>query len=188
MVILIGGASHTGKTQAAQRLLERYKMPHISLDHIKMGLIRGWTDCGFTACDNDDVIAEKLWGITEGIIRTNLENGQNIIIEGCYLPPEMVAKLVGCEIIAVYIVLSEAYLRQSFDRLIEFESVIEKRNYKETRSVEQFIEENRTVKQKCEFVGLYYIEIEKDYEEEIQHLFNYVDKHIMPEESKTRSS
>lgn len=44
MVVLISGASHTGKTVLAQRLLEKYKMPYLSIDHLKMGLIRaGYT-------------------------------------------------------------------------------------------------------------------------------------------------
>ena len=40
MVVLITGASHTGKTLLAQKLLEKYKIPYLSIDHLKMGLIR----------------------------------------------------------------------------------------------------------------------------------------------------
>ena len=40
MVILISGSSHTGKTLLAQKLLEKYKFPYLSVDHLKMGLIR----------------------------------------------------------------------------------------------------------------------------------------------------
>ena len=40
MILLIAGASHAGKTLLAQKLLERYGYPYISLDHLKMGLIR----------------------------------------------------------------------------------------------------------------------------------------------------
>ena len=44
MIILITGASHTGKTVLAQKLLEKYKYPYLSIDHLKMGLIRsGYT-------------------------------------------------------------------------------------------------------------------------------------------------
>ena len=44
MIILITGASHTGKTVLAQKLLEKYKIPYLSIDHLKMGLIRsGYT-------------------------------------------------------------------------------------------------------------------------------------------------
>lgn len=45
MIVLITGASHTGKTVLAQKLLEKYHYPYFSLDHLKMGLIRS----GYTA-------------------------------------------------------------------------------------------------------------------------------------------
>ena len=45
MIILITGASLTGKTLLAQRMLEEYRIPYLSIDHLKMGLIRsGMTD------------------------------------------------------------------------------------------------------------------------------------------------
>lgn len=34
MILLIIGASHTGKTLLAQKLLEKYKSPYLSIDHI----------------------------------------------------------------------------------------------------------------------------------------------------------
>ena len=40
MIFLIAGASHTGKTLLAQKLLEKYKYPYLSLGLLKMGLIR----------------------------------------------------------------------------------------------------------------------------------------------------
>ena len=50
MVILVTGASHTGKTLLAQRLLEKYRYPCISIDLLKMGLIRS----GNTALTPED--------------------------------------------------------------------------------------------------------------------------------------
>ena len=40
MIYLIAGATHTGKTAYAQKLLEKYQYPYLSIDHLKMGLIR----------------------------------------------------------------------------------------------------------------------------------------------------
>ena len=48
MIILIAGASYVGKTLLAQRLLEKYKIPYLSIDHLKMGLYRSGYDYGFT--------------------------------------------------------------------------------------------------------------------------------------------
>lgn len=54
MVFLIAGASHTGKTALAQRLLEKYGSPYLSMDHLKMGLIRsGYTSLFPASSDRD---------------------------------------------------------------------------------------------------------------------------------------
>ena len=84
MVILITGASHTGKTALAQKLLEKYKIPYFSIDHLKMGLIRS----GYTKLtpDEDNALTHYLWPIIREMIKTSIENEQNLIIEGCYIP------------------------------------------------------------------------------------------------------
>ena len=82
MVILITGASHTGKTVLAQRMLEKYKYPYLSIDHLKMGLIRsGNTEL---TPEDDDKLTEYLWPIAREIVKTTIENHQNLIVEGCY--------------------------------------------------------------------------------------------------------
>jgi putative acetyltransferase len=86
MVILIAGASYVGKTLLVQNLLETYKIPYLSIDHLKMGVYGSNSDCGFTPESEDEITTEKLWPIIKGIIMTNIENNQNIIIEGCYFP------------------------------------------------------------------------------------------------------
>ena len=84
MIVLITGASHTGKTLLAQRLLEKYKYPYLSIDHLKMGLIRsGNTDL---TPEDDDALTEFLWPIVREMIKTAVENHQNLIVEGCYVP------------------------------------------------------------------------------------------------------
>ena len=84
MIILITGASHTGKTALAQKLLEKYKYPYLSIDHLKMGLIRsGNTE--LTPMDDADLV-EYLWPIVREMIKTAIENNQNLIVEGCYVP------------------------------------------------------------------------------------------------------
>lgn len=84
MIILIAGASHTGKTLLAQRLLEKYHFPYLSIDHLKMGLIRSG-NTALTPMD-DDQLTDYLWPIVREMINTAIENGQNLIVEGCYIP------------------------------------------------------------------------------------------------------
>mgnify|MGYP002522485598 CR=1 FL=1 len=84
MIILITGASLTGKTLLAQRLLEKYKYPYLSIDHLKMGLIRS----GNTSLtpEDDDALTDYLWPIVREMIKTAVENRQHLIVEGCYIP------------------------------------------------------------------------------------------------------
>ena len=84
MIVLIAGSSHTGKTLLAQKLLEKYRYPYLSIDHLKMGLIRSnYTEL---TVNDDEKLTDYLWKIVKEIIKTNIENKQNIIIEGCYIP------------------------------------------------------------------------------------------------------
>lgn len=82
MIILISGASHTGKTLLAQKLLEKYKYPILSIDLLKMGLIRS----GNTSLtpEDDEKLEEYLWPIIREMIKTAIENKQSLIIEGAY--------------------------------------------------------------------------------------------------------
>lgn len=85
MVFLIAGASHTGKTALAQRMLERYGYPYLSMDHLKMGLIRsGYTS--LTPMSSDRELTDYLWPVVREMVKTAVENGQNLIVEGCYIP------------------------------------------------------------------------------------------------------
>ena len=84
MIIIITGASHTGKTLLSQRMLEKYKFSYLSIDHLKMGLIRSGNTKLTT--QDDDQLTPYLWPIVREMIKTAIENRQNIIVEGCYIP------------------------------------------------------------------------------------------------------
>lgn len=183
MVILIGGVSCTGKTLMAQKLLEKYKIPYLSIDHIKMGLIRGNKYCDFSATDGDDELTNKLWPIVKGIIMTNIENGQHIIIEGCYLPPEHIRDFeTGYleQIIALYIGFSKDYLEKHFDSgIIEHRSEIEQKefdNYYMTK--DNFIKLHSQVKELCKKNNAKFFEINDNYSEEINNVYKWIDEQV----------
>ena len=62
MIVLITGPSHTGKTVLAQKLLEQYHYPYLSIDHLKMGLIRSG-NTALTPMSDDDALTNYLWPI-----------------------------------------------------------------------------------------------------------------------------
>ena len=128
MIILITGASHTGKTALAQKLLEKYKYPYLSIDHLKMGLIRsGNTE--LTPMD-DNELTEYLWPIVREIIKTAIENNQNLIVEGCYIPFDWQKDFDSeyLESIKYYcLIMREEYIKNHFADIKKYANVIEKR-------------------------------------------------------------
>lgn len=174
MVILLGGASHSGKTFLYKKLIDKYKIPCTSLDHIKMGMICGCNDCGFSAADSDEIIAEKMWGFIEGFIKTCLENKQNTILEGCYFPCEKVRKLLCDDLAVIFIILSKQYIIENFDKIIKYENVVEDRKFPECREIEFFINENERIKEECIKYELPYFEITGDFFEGLEEILEYI--------------
>lgn len=129
MVILIAGDTHTGKTLLAQRLLEKYHYPYLSIDHLKMGLIRGGV-CPLEADSPDEDLTAFLWPVVRGIIKTCIENGQHLIIEGCYIPfgweQDFSSEHLAC-IRYVCLILSIDYIHAHFKDILRNENVIEQR-------------------------------------------------------------
>ena len=123
MIIIITGASHTGKTLLAQRMLEKHKYPYLSIDHLKMGLIRsGNTDL---TPEDDNELTEYLWPIVREIMKTAIENRQNLIIEGCYIPFEWRRDFNDKylqNIRFICLAMSERYIENHFDEIIGYES------------------------------------------------------------------
>ena len=70
-----------------------------------------------------------MWGIVKGMAETCLENGQDIILEGCYLLPEDVAPLQGPHTQALFLTFSDRYFASSAPLLRSMENVIERRKF-----------------------------------------------------------
>lgn len=143
MVILISGTSHTGKTLLAQKLLEKYKYPYLSIDHLKMGLIRsGNTNL---TVEDDEELTKYLWNIVKEIIKTNIENNQNVIIEGCYIPFDW-KKDFEEEYISniqyVCLIMTEKYIKNNYEKIKNNENVIENRKEQGNIDINELIESN----------------------------------------------
>lgn len=165
MVILIAGATHTGKTVLAQRLLERYSYPYLSIDHLKMGLIRS----GQTALTvyEDEALTPYLWGIVREMVRTALENGQNLIVEGCYIPFDWQGDFDEGERRQIHylcLVMSEGYIRRNFSRIRAWENRIERRKEDSPLPLEELLAENRHNRAMCERYGLAFHWIDRAYD------------------------
>ena len=164
MIILITGASHTGKTLLAQRLLERFKFPYLSIDHLKMGLIRsGQTK--LTPCD-DEELTPYLWNIVKEMIKTAIENEQNLIIEGCYIPFDWrndFSEDYLKEIRYLCLVMSADYIEKHFEDIANNANVIEHR-IDDDYAQKTAAKDNAKYLQRCKQYDCRYFEIDDSYD------------------------
>lgn len=169
MIIIIAGTTHTGKTVLAQKLMERYKIPYYSVDHLKMGLIRS----GQTALtpSDDAELVPYLWAIVKEIIKTAIENGQSLIVEGCYIPFDW-QKDFSCgylkEIKYYCLIMTKNYIENNFDEIIKFENAAEHRLSISKISKPELINDNMRNLGLCKKNNLDYILIDKYYEVNIE--------------------
>lgn len=126
MIILIAGASHTGKTALAQKLLENDQYPYLSIDHLKMGLIRSG-NTQLTPMSSRRDLTDYLWPIVREIIKTAIENQQNLVVEGCYIPfvwekdfdKEYLKNIKYC-----CLIMSEGYIHSHFADIRAYANVM----------------------------------------------------------------
>ena len=165
MIVLIAGATHSGKTAYAQKLLEKCHYPYLSIDHLKMGLIRsGQTN--LTPMD-DDKLTDYLWPIVREMVKTAIENKQNLIVEGCYIPFDWQKDFDAdyLENIQYYcLVMSEDYIKAHFADIKKYANVIETRLDDSWCTMESVLADNAEVLVLAQKHRVNYILIDDAYE------------------------
>lgn len=144
MIIFITGASHTGKTALAQKLLEKYGYPYLSIDHLKMGLIRS-KNTQLTPMSDDALLTAYLWPIVSEMVKTAIENSQNLIVEGCYIPFDWDKSFTAEYLrhIRFYcLAMSGDYIRNHFSDIKKYANIIENRMDDEDCTLENVLKDN----------------------------------------------
>lgn len=168
MVLLIAGASHTGKTALAQKLLQKYGYPYLSIDHLKMGLIRSHYTA-LTPESDDQALTDYLWPIVREMIKTAIENGQNLIVEGCYIPfdwAESFEEAYRRQIKYRCLVMTREYIEAHWEDIQVHADTIEKRD-DSGLSMEVLIRENEEALNQCRRYGAEYVLIDGVYPAEL---------------------
>jgi Cytidylate kinase len=164
MIILITGASHTGKTLAAQKLLDKYNYPYLSIDHLKMGLIRSRNTN--LSPDDDNELAKYLWPIVREMIKTAIENKQNLIVEGIYIPFGWENDFTNeylCEMRYYCLIMSEKYINEHFEDVKSYATEIEQRIDDSSCTKEAILADNSYYLNMCQKFGYDYILIDEKY-------------------------
>ena len=168
MIILISGATHTGKTLLAQKILEKYKFTYLSIDHLKMGFIRS-KKVKFNVQD-DDKIESYLWPILVEIIKTNIENKQNLVIEGCYIPFDYKKDFDAfylSQIKYICLIMTKRYIESHFTDIMKHACDAEARLDDEIKT-EDMIKDNSENLRLCKEYGCDFILIDEKYDVNIE--------------------
>ena len=173
MIILITGASHTGKTLLSQKMMEKYKYPYFCIDHLKMGLIR--SGIAVLTTYDDDKLSDFMWPIIREIIKTAIENKQNLIVEGCYIPFNWRHSFETSYLVFIQFIclcMTERYIENHFNEIISFESVIERRLINADCTSHRLIEENKIYIDGFRNAGEQIVLIDSDYVNMIKKLLD----------------
>lgn len=165
MILLITGASHTGKTLLSQRLLEKYGFPYLSIDHMKMGLIRS----GYTSLtpEDDEQLTTYLWPIVREMVKTAIENGQHLIVEGCYIPSNWrrdFSEEYLEKIRLICLAMADEYIDAHFDKIRSYASAIENRVDDSCCSIDSVKKDNADFIRRFSACGEEIVVIDDDYE------------------------
>ena len=133
-----------------------------------MGLIR----CNFTtiSVSDDAKLTQFLWPLVKEIIKTAIENNQNLIIEGCYIPFDWekdFSKEHLTQIKYYCLIMSKDYIQKHFSDILANESIVEQRLTSGDLVQGNLIKENESNLQMCKKYGLNYILIDTEYKVDI---------------------
>ena len=109
-----------------------------------MGLIRSG-NTKLTPMSDDSELTEYLWPIVSEMIKTAIENKQNLTIEGYYIPfdwKKYFAKEYLNNIKYYCLIMSENYIRNNFCDIKRYASVIEKRLDDRYCTLESVLDDN----------------------------------------------
>ncbi len=163
MIYLLAGGTHTGKTHFALDLVRRHPMLSLSIDHLKMGLIRsGQTDL---TPAQDETLTAYLWPVVREMVKTAVENGQDLLVEGCYIPFDWKDSFSDGYLLYIQyccLIFSETYIKTHMVDIRRFANAAERRQ-DDRVSQEELLAENAAALAQCRRHGCRYLLIDKTY-------------------------
>jgi hypothetical protein len=182
MLFLVSGASRSGKTLIARKLLADKQIPYLSLDWLMMGFNDGIPEYGIHHLLWPNEIAEKMWPFLLGLIDSMLVDGIDYVIEGEAMLPHLLADLVEKnpgEIKVVFVGYTEIDVKDKV-------ALVKKHGHGEndwlTNKSDEYIRDHignmiaysKMLKDECERHGLSYFDTSEDFLRAIEAATNFL--------------
>ena len=105
------------------------------------------------------------------IIKTAIENEQNLIVEGCYIPfgwsKDFESEYLK-NIKYFCLVMSNKYITNHFSDIKQYASVVENRGEDEWCTIEMVLRDNAEILEQCQKYKVNYILIDDEYQIDIE--------------------
>ena len=171
MLFLVSGASRSGKTLIAKKMLADNQVPYLSLDWLMMGFNDGIPEYGIHHLLWPNEIAEKMQPFLAGMIDSMLIDGMDYVIEGEAMLPQSTADLVSKhpdKIKVVFVGYTEidvkdkvALVKKHGDR--ENDWLTNESDEYIRDHIENMIAYSKMIKNGCEKYGLSYFDTSEDF-------------------------
>lgn len=182
MIYLIGGASRSGKTTTAKRILTETNIPYFSLDYLMMGIANGVPELEVSPIEGDFITGQKLWKVINPLITAMVENEIDYIIEGVQLLPNHVSQFettYSGKVKSCFIGIAEINV-DSVEEMKLHSSKTENDGFKELNHAEARVEMLRLkmdsirIREECEKLNLKYFESSLHFNHTLDKVISYL--------------
>ena len=182
MLYFISGASRSGKSIVAKKLASQKGIPYVSLDWIMMGFTNGIPEYGVHDKLFPDEIAKKLWDFFKAMSESMLFVGDDCVIEGEALLPELLIELIEAypnEIKVCFMGFTHADIDRKVQDIKMFSTG--KNDWMEDEPdayvrdhVSNMIAHSKMIKKACRAKKIQYFDTSNDFEKTIDKVLNYM--------------
>ncbi|BBH20095.1 hypothetical protein Back11_14400 [Paenibacillus baekrokdamisoli] len=183
MLYIIGGASRSGKTTSAKRILKESEIPYLSLDYLMMGIANGIPEFGVYPTEGDFITGQKLWKVVNPLMTAMVENEIDYTVEGVQLIPSYVSQFeqrYSGKVKPCFIGLAELNVKHSVEEMKFHSSKTENDglkdlNYAEIVTVlERIKTDSIRIREECEKCNLKYFESSFNFNKTIHSIVTYL--------------
>jgi hypothetical protein len=181
MIYIVSGASRSGKTIVAKKMLKEMQVPYMSTDCVMMGFMHGVEKVNLHDKMWPDEIAVKIWGFLKHFILTLMHSEEDYLIEGEAFLPNLVKELMDAypeNLRVVFIGYSSANLTEKVKDVKKYASDHDWLNKESNVFIEEHIKNMiayaKNIKKECQKVGVTYLDVSKNFEASIEEVLSYL--------------
>ena len=184
MIYIISGASRSGKTLVAQKLMKERGIPYLSLDWLVMGFTNGIPEYGIHDKLWPHEIAERLWNYLKAMLESIIWSESDLIIEGEAVLPELISDFFGKHpdhIKVCFLGFAHTSLTQKVKEVYQYQQdtkdwLINESDQYVREHIQNMIGYSQRIEKSCEHYGIRYFDTSHNFTQVLDQTINYLQK------------